>query len=495
MDRKSHGDKRWTIVHGTAEGVAGFALEALNRAVAPHVPYILTTVPDATPDDGLAIHNLLVLGTVESNARLAALAKAGVFEPETRPQGYSIRITKSPLNPERTLAVICGADDEGALHGVRDFVHRVVEPMRYSGFNVVYNMPTDVFTRPDPLPELTLRDAPAFPARGFWTWGHVVYDYRRYIDHMSLWKLNVLTLWNDFVPANAKDVVDYAHRRGIRVVWGFSWCWGEKVDPTDRADMERWRAKVLDTYSREYAPLGVDGIYFQTFTEHIGESVGGRTTASWAVEWVNTIARSVLDRFPTLSIHFGLHATAVQKDLAEFAAVDPRIAIVWEDAGTFPYHHDPKKVEKLEDAVALTRRTAALRGPAETWGAVLKGLTMLPWPEFEHQKGPFLLGEHSPEAVRAISASREFSWKHAQTYWMKNLDAVLAIARAALEGTAEAKAGNAAWPLLSALVEDGAWEERPYAAAALFAEVAWNPFRTAAEIVEAVSLSRDAAFL
>ena len=454
MDRKNYGDRRWTIVHGTTDGVAGFAIEALNRAVAPHVPYVLTVVPDSTPDADLSSHHLLVLGTLKSNARLASLAESGAFEPETRRQGFSICVTTSPLNPDRTLAVICGADDEGALYGVRDFFHRYVDPLRYSGFNVVYNQPTAVFTSSAALPGFELRDAPAFPARGFWAWGHVVYDYRRFIDHMALWKLNVLSLWNDFAPLNAKDVVDYAHRRGIRVAWGFSWCWGEKVDPTDREDMERWRVRVLEIYEREYEGLCGDGIYFQIFTEHIGETVGGRSTASWAVEWVNTIAGSLLDHYPGLSIHFGLHATSVQKDLSEFAKVDPRIAIVWEDAGTFPYHHDPKKVEDLEAGVALTARTAALRGSAESWGAHLKGLTMLPWPEFEHQKGPFLLGEFSGDAVRAIAEKNAFIWKQAQTYWMKNLYAVLAVANAALDGTASVGAEKPDWPSLSVVVED-----------------------------------------
>ena len=494
MDRKNHGDKRWTIVHGTLDGVAGFALEALVRAVTPHVPYILTVLPDSTPDEDLTLHNLLVLGTTKGNRRLAQYAAAGVFEPELRDQGFAIHVGPSPLNPERTLAVICGADDEGALYGVRDFFHRYADPMRY-GPVAVYNKPTEVFQSPDTLPAFTLRDAPAYPMRGFWTWGHVVWDYRRYIDHMTLWKLNVLTLWNDFVPVNAKVVIDYAHRRGIQVVWGFSWCWGVKVDPTDLVDMERWRMKVVETYERDYAPLGVDGIYFQTFTEHIGEEVGGRSSAAWAVDWVNHIACSLLERHPDLPIHFGLHATAVQKHLEEFTVIDPRISIVWEDAGCFPYHHDPKKVEGIADAVALTDRTAGLRGSAESWGAVLKGLTMLSWPDVEHQKGPFVRGETDENQVKRIAADKEFIWKYAQTYWIRNLDPVLAVARAALEGTDRAGARKRDWPLLSALVEDCAWEEKPYAAAAIFAEVAWNPYRPAEEIVEQVQLSRDAAFL
>ena len=270
-----------TVSDGTRipMGDSSTQTEALVRAVTPHVPYVLTVLPDTTPDEELQVHNLLLLGTLASNRRLARFSAEGVFAPETRAQGYSIHVAPSPLNPDRTLAVICGADPEGSIHGVRDFFHRYADPMRY-GPVAVYNKPTEVFQSSVPLPPFDLRDAPAFPLRGFWTWGHVVWDYRRYIDHMTLWKLNVLTLWNDFVPVNAKEVIEYAHRRGVKVVWGFSWCWGFKVDPTHTEDMERWRRKVLETYERHYPHLGGDGIYFQTFTEHIGEEVGGRSTAS-----------------------------------------------------------------------------------------------------------------------------------------------------------------------------------------------------------------------
>ena len=44
---------------------------------------------------------------------------------------------------------------------------------------------------------------------------------------------------------------------------------------------------------------------------------------------------------------------------------------------------------------------------------------------------------------------------------------------------------------MSVLLEDGAWECAVQSAGALFAEAAWNPFRSAQEILEKVGLARE----
>ena len=46
---------------------------------------------------------------------------------------------------------------------------------------------------------------------GIWPWGHVIYDYRGFLDNMKRLGMNSVIIWNDIVPLNSEDVLDYAH--------------------------------------------------------------------------------------------------------------------------------------------------------------------------------------------------------------------------------------------------------------------------------------------
>ena len=50
-----------------------------------------------------------------------------------------------------------------------------------------------------------------------------MYNYPKYLDQMARWKMNLIIGWSKRVPANAAAVQEYAARRGIHVVWGYSW--------------------------------------------------------------------------------------------------------------------------------------------------------------------------------------------------------------------------------------------------------------------------------
>ena len=53
-------------------------------------------------------------------------------------------------------------------------------------------------------------EVPDHKRRSIFTWGHPINDYRNYIENMARLKLNQLIIWNDFVPINAKEIIDYA---------------------------------------------------------------------------------------------------------------------------------------------------------------------------------------------------------------------------------------------------------------------------------------------
>lgn len=482
-ERVDHGNNRWMIAYGSYCGVEKYAVNEAVKVISQHVPYTLT-VRDVSQMDPAQYKdfNILFLGTLQSNASLKALAEMGVFTPPGQAEGFCIKVTASPYGENRKIAVLCGTDPSGALYAVRDFAHEYVARQQFNHFNTVYNIPFKLFV--DEMPDFTHACSPYFPLRGAWTWGHTILDYRRFIEHMSRFKLNCLTLWNDFVPVNAGDIIRYAHDRGIRVIWGYTWCWGEQVDPDNPEDVQKWQKRVLSTYEAQYRDIGIDGIYFQSFTEHSGEQINGRDTAELAADWVNQLAAPLLEKYPDIWLQFGLHATYVTNKLSAFQRIDPRISIVWEDFPAFPFHHDPQNIAKLEETLQMVQETSALRGETEKYGLVMKGLTMTNWLNFENQKGPFVLGESDEMYAAQRTEQVKFIWRYADTYWSKNLHAVLKSMQAVQ---------NPQNPhtLVSVLLEDGMWEDHPWKSGAVFAEAAWNPNRTAEDILEQISLLRE----
>ena len=357
MDAKSFKGNRWIIISGKYEGVEKYAVDELYKLVQQHVPYILTVyADDANPEDlkenlrdDLKNYNIIFIGTEYSNEYIAELSKDGIIgfnkDDDTAymekqenealnrsKQGYAIKVCKSSLNPERQMIVLAGAGENGVLYAVRDFGHYYCDVYLHSKFRMSGICVPFI----EAMPEYEVIEIPAVKNRGLWTWGHVIYDYRRYLDNMSKWKMNMVTIWNDYAPINAKEIVNYAHSRGIKVIWGYTWCWGEKVDPKNKEELEMWTKRVMDTFEAWYSGTGGDGIYFQTFTETSSKSIDGSSIAGLVVEWVNHIGGRMLEKYPDLWIQFGLHATSVKDEYIKLADIDPRINITWEDAGCFP---------------------------------------------------------------------------------------------------------------------------------------------------------------
>jgi len=117
----------------------------------------------------------------------------------------------------------------------------------------------------------------------------------------------------------------------------------------------------------------------------------------------------------------------------------------------------------------------------------VKGLSILDWPRFEHQKGPFILGEADERFAERRTRDKEELWRYVQTYWTRNLGALLETLRAV-------KASAVRRATVTGLVEDGLWERRAWLPAALLGESLWDPDQAAAEILRKVSLAQDVSF-
>ena len=302
---------------------------------------------------------------------------------------------------------------------------------------------------------------------------------------MARLKMNTLVVWNDIPPLNMPAVLDFAHARGINVIMGFPWGWGDYdlkdlLDPTTRAAI---KAEVLRHYREHYRQLAIDGLYFQTCTEHYDRYLQGRSTAAITCEWVNEVAREFFAAEPELQIYFGLHATSIVERFIDYTALDPRVTIMWEDAGTLPYSYGPAlELAKspwpgYAETLAYSTQLVNFRAENTHFALVPKGWMCLRWEsEFEHH-GPFILGERSAEFIHRRLEERQALWDQCNHRWLTLYPYA---ARFYREMLAQAPSRMT----VAGLVEDALFEEHIQPSVALFAETLWNPARCDAELLQ-----------
>lgn len=475
---------RWNLYYGDYTGVEEHAVNELQRIVQVYQPYVVQTRSAAAETLDPEDHAILV-GTARNNPWIAKLAQQGLLTAPTHRQGYSLASLASPWAADRKLLVVAGTDPAGVLYGVQDFRMRVLPEINPSDRDQF----RDAF---DSMKSFALTDHPRIDNRGIWTWGYVIYDYRRFIDNMVRLKMNLLVIWNDIPPINCVQVLDYAHARGIRVILGFHWGWGlAGVNLARPEDRQRIKDAVVRNYRENYRGLKIDGIYFQTLTEHNELTLDGQSVAAAVCRLVNETAQSLWEIEPALYIQLGLHATSIRERYTDLCDLDPRVTIAWEDAGVIPYSYNPVTtpedafgplcpgVESPEATIDYSRRLATFRKDSE-FAMVAKGWTCLRWEkEFEHH-GPFILGERDPEFIRRRLADRQSRWDKVNALWTRNLSHALRFYQAILECRPPVTT-------VAALIEDGPFEPAIQPAAAIFAEALWDPARPAEEILQLVA--------
>lgn len=476
---------RLQIVYGERGGIAGFALEELVRHVQDDLLYLIEVQAAQEVDLPGIRDNCLLVGTPQENRWVASFVEQGRIALPPDAEGFTIKSFENPWHAGRLMVVISGQTPVGVLRGVETFncrIWRAWEP----GAPSLYNpgcLPGAALQDEEGASHLkftsylTMSEAPAITERGLWTWGYVVYDYRRFLDNMARLKLNCLTIWNDVPPVNCADIIAYAHERGVRLILGFPWGWGMDYDLADPADRLKIQAQVLDHYQRYIAPLQPDGIYFQTLTEHHATHLAGRSTAAWAGELVNQVASQLYEITPRLDIRFGLHATSIGEHYTDLAGLDPRVTIVWEDAGALPFSYDPVlelNEVSFEQTLDYARRLAAFR-PGSTFAMVAKGWTTLDWQnEFEHH-GAYLMGIRKPGFTRQRLEQKQARWDRVNAAWQQYAPQAQAFYRALLE------ASRGRMSVLG-LVEDGLFEERIQPSVARLAEMLWDLRATAGQV-------------
>ena len=122
MSELKYGTDRFMIIYGAYEGTEKRAAELIYETVSRYVKYtLIVCAADTAQDSDLREHNLILVGTAESNKILGQLLKKKLYKPCERAEGYSIKTAKSVYNPEKQMIIIAGNDERGVLYGAVDF--------------------------------------------------------------------------------------------------------------------------------------------------------------------------------------------------------------------------------------------------------------------------------------------------------------------------------------------------------------------------------------
>ncbi|MBQ9131541.1 MAG: hypothetical protein IJX62_03610 [Clostridia bacterium] len=464
--------KKFAIIYGQLENdIQKRAVEELSRILLDYtIEYPVCSKYDESAD--MSEYKSIYIGTKESNPYIRNTSKKILSKEEE----YFIKV-------ENNTVVIEGFDDAGVLYGVLDFYNKYIVKYEYPDTGEYWVN----FLEKDTLPDFEYTSSPSVKERGLWTWGHVIYDYRGYFDNMMKLKMNRVIIWNDFLPVNAEKIVRYAHSCNIKVIWGFAWLWDTNCNRFDLKNLEGYSEEIFEKYETEYSKIDGDGIYFQTFTELGKDNIDGVLIAEAAAKFVNRTATLFYEKYPDMELQFGLHATSVRNRLDFIKTVDPRIRIVWEDCGSFPFSYVPKDISTFEKTKDLVKSISQLRGEDDHFGVVTKGLVNLDWAQFEHLKGSQCIGVSS-EYVKGNRIERKTRiWRYIQACWLINSDKAYEMVREMFR----LKEGDLS---IFALVEDGMFEENIMYPVALYSEMLWDCHNDIKNIVSEVALRNYVCF-
>lgn len=462
----------WKICFRGETDPAKFGLEMVQAACQEYLGYQPMTSDSISLSEA---DDLILLACRNGNNCQNKELDAVAGEKIPGGEGYLVKFGAHPYVAGRRMILICSETEIGMMYGCADFAEKYL-PQAAQAHQ--HNPDYYYFKNPfeDGFADAVHVSVPSLSERGLWTWGHVIYDYKAYFDNMARLKMNTITIWNDYAPVNEREVYEYAHARGIKVIWGLSLNWDEKEDISSEKSLEKWAQIALKRCRKMYEKGTVDGVYVQTFTETRDDTIGGKSIAENAVRWVNEIYRTIAAEIPQIDFRWGLHASSVLTRLDAIEKVDGRIKIIWEDAGQFPYNYVPElNIPGFGDALESTKKIAYLRGGLGA-GATLKGLCCLDWKVFRHLEGPLQIGCASKAHMEKLLPEKKRIWKYVQSGWMVNAEAC----REVIAEYAKATKGEAA---LCGLVEDSLFEMKMWFPVALFAQIMWNCEKPVDELI------------
>lgn len=412
--------RNWKIIYSDYSGVQKKAVDLIYKEVGALIlrdtgKYTLHVLTCEKSETSTVDKNVIIIGRYDDNKLIADY----IDRSEIPENGYVVKVTKSTDDSSLNAVIITALTSREVFYGAVDFVDNYLPKAELVRSNLhFYN---EIFD--NPLPDYYNASAPKTDKRCIFTWAHPINDFRDYIDNMARLRYNQLIMWNDYLPMNAKEVVDYAHEYEIEVIWGYAWGWSRNCNSIDLASLDKLTEEIAETYENVYKNSGADGIYFQSFTEMGNAYIGDKLIAEVVTDFVNKTADVLYSKNSDLYIQFGLHATSVKDYLTYIDKVDKRIDIIWEDCGSFPYGYIPevKNDAEFSDTIDFTDKILALRDGKGS-GLLYKGMMIMDWmgDHFAHQSGPYIMGNASKNLIKHDLKVIKPIWKDFQNKWILN---------------------------------------------------------------------------
>ena len=410
----------WKIIYNNYSGITKRAVNLLSkeagklliRQEAVYRIYILPCEKEGTE----VSKNAFFLSLYDESPMIQKFVSAD----EVPEDGFTVKVMKNPDDEEGRFVFLTAKTEQELFYAVVSFLDDYIP--KYAPWGGSNHMPDLIFDTP--MEECCYSETPDHKTRSIFTWGHSINDYRAYIDNMARVKLNEVVFWNDHIPINIDEVIEYAHSYGIRVVLGYSWGWreiGNKAKEITEESIVKLKELIIKTYKEKYAPVKCDGIYFQSFTERHEDRVGGKLISELVTDMVNEIAVELWKITPDLRLIFGLHASSVKKHLDQIGRIDPKIEILWEDCGDFPFYYNSsvESEEKFNETLDFIKQILELRD-GKGVGLVFKGVMMLDWSKGVGQHGPYVMGENAQQIIDHDRRMRANAWRLFSATWMRS---------------------------------------------------------------------------
>ena len=478
---------QWIVIYNKYEGLSKKAINLINATMKDLYPDHLSFYSENEVNEEFLKDNNFILLVKNDSKILKDISSKKQFDYNYKEQGFTVEVSSNVYNEELQSVIIAGNDDYGLVYGVVDFINIYCGSLIFKTKRAINFIDVRYYHMPfaDPIPDWHHKSNPSASERGIWTWGHCIYNYKKFLDNMVLLKLNELVVWNDYAPINAKDVVEYAHSLGIKVIWGFAWGWDTNCHESGNLDdngLLALKENIIKRCLNEFNTA--DGIYFQSFTETTASDINGRNIAETVVGLVNDVCKVLLEKNPEMVIQFGLHSQSVKNHLHFIKNVDKRVHIIWENCGTFPFDGD--KFSKLpeidlgdyEETKRYTKEIAVLRGKDDKFGVVLKAMLGLDWHTFTHQKPNWIMGEHTEKFIKERSKTQSRIWNSMQPIWLRYAQNAIDIVKGMVDLKEKIN--------IQGLVEDGIFEDKIFLPVALYANIIWDCNKNSTDLISEV---------
>ena len=178
-------EKRWLFLMDSYEGLEKTAVNMLYGAIAGYLSYVLPikSIYEVTREERENA-NIIFAGKAGANDLITQCQKQNLIQIPQKSEGYAAYVGDSVFGNDNQMVVIAGYDAAGVLYGCTDFCNQYLGDVIYKNRNMFSDKTFD-----DPFGR-TLNPwqkscAPAIRRRAIWTWGHVIYDYRKFFENMA----------------------------------------------------------------------------------------------------------------------------------------------------------------------------------------------------------------------------------------------------------------------------------------------------------------------